>query len=277
MGSLFRHQFITSAVTSVFILLAAVSQSWAQTCATSHLHPSQVKQEVNFQELFPQIRESYPVLYRILDGRLLQRTERKDKSSGWGRIKDIISNCKSQACPINVTTEEFSFTGNTQITKEGKSTVMTVNIAVFSATQERKEIRLTKRPAGLNLQFLNLMGTVFSAIHTATINNPEITTVRIIGSSVVNESLARSLKELGFAAENGWSVETAFEQYVRFALKTAPTAIGGVMARNLFEADSSLYLIPAIGGVVIGKTLYRTMASGIQTRDWVLEIPVDRK
>lgn len=160
-------------------------------------------EDISFDHLFPSIKNDYPILSRIITNKFYVRSDRIRNDPEWKQLQDLIKDCSTAACSIQLNSDIFSFSGEVQITKEADAFVLNISIDHFIAANvkpvgKKKMMRYIERVQSTNVQFLNLMSILFSSVYYALQNNPDISIVRITGKSVVNNNLAKVLEDMGF-------------------------------------------------------------------------------
>lgn len=189
----------------LFVLSIVNANALAETTECSDLFRDPISNEINFDSLFPSVKNDYPILSRIITNKFYRRSEKIKNDSNWNQLEDLIANCSSSACKILLNSDAFSVRGSVQIINKSGKNILNLRIDRFIATnakfvgkKKKLVLRYPDQMQGTNMQFRNLMSILFSSIYVASQNNPDISAIRITGISVINDNLAKILMDLGF-------------------------------------------------------------------------------
>lgn len=227
----------------------------------------------SFEQLFPGLERQYPRLAKIATGRVLRRIQERNHED-WKQLEDIFSSCSSAACSIELSAKDFSFGGRVQIVDGAeRKPVLQIFIDYFRASRDstgkdKSYLAYGSRPSGLNFQFINLVGTIFSAIYRVIDSHPEVQTVRIIGSKVVNKALAVALEDIGFQATNEYHEQRNLARFIKaFSMGYANATLFTILQQESVPFILGVKAVGKVGGALYESRTYTP-------RDWVLELPI---
>lgn len=270
---------MTKYLLAVFLILSNFSNAYATStdiCENIY-RPQAIVTEINLLKFFPELESEYPLIARLVTGKVANRIQSLLNDDDWNDLAKIIDACHGKSCAFELKNDKFNFEGDIRVSKKSLLTfvVKYFQIKVIDESGRRQKVEIEKRPKNLNLKFLTLVNLIFSSVNRYLETHEEIDTVRIKGSRVVNLSLAKSLKKIGFK-EKTPSLTTIAKSIVHSGnMFTA----GSLMAlSNVVPSKTFHFLMNsmAIGPLGVSALVEKKSKQGM-AKDWILELPVSRE
>ncbi len=225
---------------------------------------------------FPELESDYPLIANIVTGRIANKTRSSFDKDTWLELIESIDSCTGKLCILDLNNKDFVFRGYLEIRKSKLIFVVDFfQLKTTNASGDRVKVDLKKRANNLNFKFVTLVNLIFSSVHRYLESHPEILTVRIAGSRVVNLNLALALEKAGFTSKQPKA--TTIAKTIIHSGNIFTSSSLALLAQLSNSKPLHFFMYSIATGPLAVSTLITKKADEEMARDWILELPVNRE